>query len=262
MKHYYYINGANQTAGPHTIEELNELAGTGVIKADTMVAAEGDTDWKPFGTLGTEKPPKPIFEILKKAATAFQQFATDPVGGMPNACKALDKPSAIGVGITFCVVFVACFYVFAQGMPAGGSEPLPKLSMLLAAAVPFVCLTAASFLTRSAFRGTGNLGSDCFIAGAALLPSAFLLALISLLGLRNKEVVVISYVFALCLTILMLYTGCHRISGLTARTATFAVPVMLIASGWLVKIVYTAWIEPSVPGLTPYIYSFFKIEGL
>lgn len=47
----------------------------------------------------------------------------------------------------------------------------------------------------------------------------------------------------------MLYTGCHRISGLTERTATFAVPVMLIASAWLGKVVYRAWIQQNVWGL-------------
>jgi hypothetical protein len=254
MKNYYYIDSANETKGPHTIEELNELARAGVIKADTMIAAEGDPDWKPFGTRGKEKPPKSITEILKKAAKAFQQVATDPVGGMPNACKALDRSSAIGVGITFCAVFVGCCYVFAQGiLPAEIFKQLPKFTMLLAAAVPFACLTAASFVTRNAFRGAGNLGGDCFIAGAALLPSAFLLALFGLLGVGNIEVIVILCVFAVCLTILMLYTGCHRISGLTERTAAFAVPVMLIASTWLEKIVYTAWIQRSVPDLIHFL---------
>ncbi len=257
MKSYYYIDSTNQTKGPHSIEELDELARSGVIKADTMIAADGDPHWKPFRTRVEEKPPRPIAEILKKAANAFQQFATDPVGGMPDACKGLDNSSAVGVGITFCAVFVGCFYVFAGILPPETFKQLPMFSVLLAATVPFVCLTAASFLTRSAFRGAGNLGSDCFIAGAALLPTAFLLALIRLLGVRNIEVIVILAVFAECLTVLMLYTGCHRICGLTERTATFAVPVMLIANAWLVKIVYTAWIQPSVPALTPYIYSLF-----
>ena len=251
MKNYYYIDTANQTQGPHTIEELNQLACAGVIKADTMIAAHGDPDWQPFRTHGQGKPPRPIAEILKKAANAFQRFGTDPVGGMPNACKALDNSSAIGVGLTFCVFFVGCSYVFAQGILSAESfKQVPKLNMLLAAAAPFVCLTAASFLTRSAFRGAGNLGTDCFIAGAALLPSAFLLALIGLLGVGNIEVIAISIAFAACLTVLMLYTGCHRISGLSQRTATFAVPVMLISSVWLGKIVYMACTQPNGPGLS------------
>jgi hypothetical protein len=239
MKNYHYIDSDKQTKGPFTIEQLIELARTGVIGPETMIAGEGDSGWIPYQQLIPDDRRNQFMEWLKKALTAFKQFATDPVGGMPDACKSLDSSSAMGVGIVFGTVFVVCVFVFVYGIvPAEVLKQMPMLNMLLATAVPFVCVAAASFLARSVFRGKGTLGSDCFIAGAALLPSAFLLLLARFFGVVNVGVVATLLVFVACLTILMLYTGCNRISGLSERTATFAVPLMLIASAWLARILY------------------------
>lgn len=261
MKNYYYLDSASQRKGPHTPEELNELARTRVILRDTYFAADGDPTWSTGAQLEQagvilfppdKEPESKIAKTAKLALVAFKQFATDPVGGMPNACKALDNSSATGVGAVFGVVFIACLFVFLQGvLPVEAFKKLPKLNLLLCSAVPFICVAASSFLARSLFRGRGTLGSDCFVAGATLLPLAFLMVLTRLLGVANAEVIVVLSVFTVCLTILMLYAGCNGISGLSERTATFAVPLILLVSAWLAKILFASLIPGNLPGVNP-----------
>ncbi len=60
------------------------------------------------------------------------------------------------------------------------------------------------------------------------------------------EVIGALAVFALCLTILMLFAGCTRISKVSERLATIAVPLMLILSGWITKIIYAAMINSAM----------------
>ena len=54
------------------------------------------------------------------------------------------------------------------------------------------------------------------------------------------EVIAVFTLVAVCLTILMLFAGLTRICKLSERSATIAVPLMLIASAWFSKIIYTA----------------------
>jgi hypothetical protein len=46
MANYYYLNENNQTIGPHTFEELAELARKGMIWDATLVAADGQDQWR------------------------------------------------------------------------------------------------------------------------------------------------------------------------------------------------------------------------
>jgi hypothetical protein len=59
-------------------------------------------------------------------------------------------------------------------------------------------------------------------------------------------------VFALCLTVLMLFAGCTRISAISERLATISVPLMLLLSGWLTKVVYAAMMNSQ--GMAPMMY--------
>ena len=59
------------------------------------------------------------------------------------------------------------------------------------------------------------------------------------------EVIGALSIFALCLTILMLFAGCTRITMMSERLATIAVPLMLMLSAWFTKIIYAAMINSS-----------------
>ena len=185
----------------------------------------------------------------KDSLNAFLKFATDPVAGLSVAYESLGEARALSVGISFGVVFSLCLLLGSYRLTPEFLRPPGVggfLKMLICAIVPFVCLTGAAALARLVFRGKGGLNSDSFIAGASVLPLGCVMLLSSILGAGNMEVIGALTVFALCLTILMLFAGCTRITRITERLATIAVPVMLMLSAWFTKIIYAAMINSSM----------------
>jgi hypothetical protein len=53
---YYYWNEGSEVQGPHSMEELRQLHGEGVIGTQTQLCPEGGTMWQPFD-LGLVLPP-------------------------------------------------------------------------------------------------------------------------------------------------------------------------------------------------------------
>jgi hypothetical protein len=182
----------------------------------------------------------------KDALQAFKMFASNPVAGLSVAFESLGQARALGVGITFGVLFSLCFLLgIYRLLPEWGRPPGfgGFIKTLVVAVVPFISLFGAGVLGRKAFRGEGGFGHDSFIAGASLLPFGFVALLAAILGLGNMEVITVVTLFAVCLTILMLFAGLTRIYKISERSATMAVPLMLIASSWLSKIIYAAMLS-------------------
>ncbi len=182
----------------------------------------------------------------KDSLQAFLKFATDPVAGLSVAYENLGTSRALGAGIGFGVVFTLCVLAGAYRLIPEFVRP-PGVGgffkMLICAIIPFVTLAGSCSLARVVFRGKGSLSNDSFIAGASVLPFGFVMLLATILGAGNIEVIGALGVFALCLTILMLFAGCTRITMMSERMATLAVPIMLMLSAWFSKIIYAAMIN-------------------
>ena len=180
----------------------------------------------------------------KDAVEALKLFAKNPVGGLEAAYLRLDEKRAVGAGVAFAVIYLLCWlaalYISADVRPSGLDG---LIKFLLSGAVPFVSLIGASALARKIFNGAGSLGGDAFIAGAALLPFGAWIVLASLLGASNWKITAALSVFALCFTILILYTGSTRISKITEEKSALAVPTMILASGLLMYVIYGAIID-------------------
>lgn len=202
-------------------------AGAGVGAGDRMKAASSD------------------------ALGAFKTFATNPVGGLSEAYDGLGAGRALAVGITFGVVFAVCIVLTVYRIM--GSAMFPGVGgffkVLVIAVVPFAALFAATAGVRTVFRGEGALGSDSFMAGAALLPFGVVALIMSLLGASaNSNVMSFLGLFAVTLTILMLFAGITRINKISERMATIAIPIMLIVTAWLSKLIYTEMMKASFGG--------------
>jgi VIT1/CCC1 family predicted Fe2+/Mn2+ transporter len=94
--------------------------------------------------------------------------------------------------------------------------------------------------SKKLLKGEGTLGHDCFIAGACLLPGAFLALVTAILGEGNLEVIIALGVVFVCLMILMLFSGFTRIYKIKESLATSAVPMTLLVCCWISKVIYTA----------------------
>lgn len=182
----------------------------------------------------------------KDALSAFKMFASNPVPGLSTTYDSLGSARALGVGIVFGTVFAVALLIGIYRFAPAWARPQGVggfLKIAFVAVVPYLSLFAASALVRMGFRGQGSFGSDGFTAGAALLPFGVVALLVALLGSSNLEIVAIAALFAVCVTILMLFAGLTRINKTSERAATFAVPLMVMASAWFSKIIYTAMLR-------------------
>lgn len=178
-----------------------------------------------------------VKSTLNDAIQGLKIFLINPVGGLPVFFQGLGKERALGVGIAFGIAYLVCFVFAFQKLLSGNFSGNSSLfNVILASTANFLSIAGASFLTRKVFRGYGSFQGDIFIAGVALVPASLLLLIISILGIPNIEIIVIVMVVAITYTILMIYTGCHKISGIPENAAALAVSVMLLLSGWLFKI--------------------------
>jgi len=187
---------------------------------------------------------------IKSASTdalhAFKLFALNPVGGLSGAFESLGPARALGVGIVFGLASALCGLFLMYNILPTWSKPegiAGFLKILALSLVPFISLFAAHFIARMAFKGKGAAGHDVFVTGACLLPWGVVALLAGILGLANIEVIIAAAVFAVCLTILMLHVGLTRICHISERAATLAIPLILLASGWLSKIIYTTMLK-------------------
>lgn len=184
----------------------------------------------------------------KEALAAFKIVAGNPVGGLAAAHESLGEAKSMRVGVAFGVVSMACFLLGGYLLlPPFMKEDLFELlgfggvmKCLLFGVVPFACVAIGSAAVRKALGGRGSLAGDCFVAGAALLPISTCMLASGILGIGNFEAIGALAVLAGCTAILMLFAGYTRISALTERAATIAVPVVVMLSAWLAKVIATS----------------------
>jgi hypothetical protein len=192
------------------------------------------------------------------ALGAFKVFAINPVGGLSVAFNSLDRSRALWTGIFFALVFdilmLLGIYLGIKKVQGGigsllgfyhsfgGIKFADVIKLLIGGAIPPSSIALASLLARKIFHGTDGFEGDIFIGGAALLPFGFFFVLTGILGIANFEVVAILFIFAMCYTILLLYSGCTKISQMSEGESALAVPIMLLLSAWFSKIIFaTLW---------------------
>lgn len=190
----------------------------------------------------------------RDAWSGIKLFAKSPVGGLPQSYVMFEPERAMQVGIAFAVIYEVTFFIgmymmasraagiFGVGLRVSDASASLLFKLILIGLVPFASLVGAGALARKIFRGTGILAGDCFTAGASLIPFGIAVLVTAILGAANLEVIVVLFAFALSYNILMLYAGCSQIAGIPESGAAPAVPVMLLVSAWLTKVIITAMV--------------------
>jgi len=272
---YYYADSQNKAVGPVTLESLQALIQQGVLKGDPMVIPEGGSDWRRLSTCnltglgsgpgaaaapggGTPPDAEPNQVALaaekavgafKNALAAFKILALNPVAGLTSAFESLGPGHAVGVGITYGLMFslslLLAFYrepgMFLGEPPAGFSN---FIKYLLLALVPFASLCVANVAARMIFCGKSSFSNDCFVAGAALLPWGVIVLLASVFRpTESYNLVAISIVFAICLSILMLFYGLTRVCKISEKAAALAEPCIIILAAFMWKVISQAMLK-------------------
>lgn len=199
-------------------------------------------------TLGSE-----VRARSRDAWEGMKLFARSPVGGLPQSYAMFDPPRAMRVGLAFAAIYEAAFLLslYITGSNVAGFFSIPiqisdasvsgLLKLILIGLVPFVSLAGAAAIARTVFGGTGQFAGDVYTAGASLLPFGLTVLASALLGSSASfEIISFLFVFAMSYNVLMLYAGCSRIAGVPEASAAPAVPVMLIVSAWLTRVMIGA----------------------
>jgi len=188
----------------------------------------------------------------RDAWAGIKLFAKSPVGGLPQSYAMFEPARAMQVGAAFAVIYEITFFlgmymmasraagIFGIGIRLSDASVGDLFKILIVGLIPFASLVGAGVLARKVFHGNGVLAGDVYTAGASLLPFGLAVLATAILGAANFEVVIVLFAFALSYNILMLYSGCSRIAGISEAGAAPAVPVMLIISAWLTKVMVVA----------------------
>jgi hypothetical protein len=188
-------------------------------------------------------------EASGNAWMAFRTLAVNPVGGLPGTFASLGASRALQVAVVFAVFFDLCFVIgayrlartsFPWGFGVGESWFGIVAKLVVLGVVPIVASTGALLLARKLLRGQGSPIGDFFIATTALLPQGVAALLSGVLGAGNPEVIAILVIFALCLSVLLIHQGCREVSRIGEPGASLAVPVVVLLSLWLSKILMAA----------------------
>ena len=262
MEWYYVVN--KKKMGPVTRDDLAQRVATGDLQPQTLVWHTGASGWKPWsafaagsaaaGSQGTAPLPggptatSLIADQLRltsgDALDVMRAFVGDPLGNMAASCEKLGQSRSLGVGLVFGAIFALC-------VTAEISEVLSKFGirsslgqgiLFLNGFVQFLTVALAIAAVRFFLRGQGAIGFDVFIAGAAVLPWGGVFLAARVLGLGNFEILGAAVLFALCLSILVLYVGATRILKIPERIAVIVVPLTIIVSAWFLSIIYRAFI--------------------
>lgn len=193
----------------------------------------------------SDKAKEQVKVAVSDAWDTFQSLSLDPVGRLLNAYESLGTVRSLGVGVAFGIVFAICFAISITQIPYFGLITnnyglTGFIKLIIIGIVPFLSLTIACHIGGKLGHGKASLPSDAFISGIALLPFGLAMLVSSLLGIGNMEISVTLFIIASCLIILILFAGLTRISLATEKVASFAVPLMLIASVWISKVFYIA----------------------
>ena len=251
--------------------QANNVPATINTSRTPSVVPHNSTPVLPVATAAA--PGKPQTVGIVTPVNVYETYIGSFLGKFSTGFSDLDKNSAMFVGLFCAVLYSVCFIVSAYMihfqiahlvtgmfgdltglfMPGNAKVDAPQSGSVLGAVtargvyklflitcVPFISIALSSALIRKLFSDEeGSFGGDVFVAGIALMPLALVMLITGIVGIANWEVTIVRSVAALCYTIILLYSGCTIIGRIRDTAAAIAVPVMLLLSGWLTKIILT-----------------------
>lgn len=176
-----------------------------------------------------------ILEIFQKTFQdswiAVKTFIPNPIGGLWLAFTQLEYKRALNVAILLGIIFEVCFVIgtslILQRLDEANNTGF--LLLIIIGIISFVNLTVTSGFARLILKTNGSLTGDLFVASSSLLPLGLLVLITGILN--NWIISLILLIFTLCYTILIMYSGCKKISNISEEISALIVPIMLLVSG-------------------------------
>ena len=163
------------------------------------------------------------------AFMVLYRVCLNPIGGGIAAFDSLTPPRALAVGLLLGFWFALCFtYGIAEVVSRRVDIDISFIVEVLGlGSLMFVGLIFSSAFARILFRQTGNVSSDIFIAGVALLPLS-----VASLGIGHISGISSLIFTVICLgyMVLTLYGECRYILHLEQKIAAVWVSIMVLVS--------------------------------
>jgi hypothetical protein len=253
---WYYVDSAGRQHGPVDLNRLLALRASGTISNNTRIWCRGLDEWRPLAAAISERSPLPQFEEGRSlhVLDGLPILVLDPVGGLPRLCENLTPHRAFFVGLlSHLLGMVLSFLALVALSEITRMDILlvlrdqlrlvdrPRLILwaLCVVFVPLLSWSAAIGLIRLVSRCRGSFGTDVLIAGAVNLPTSMLIPLIVVFH-GNLELVWFLATMLLTLPVLMLGSALTRWMQLPDRGVIFAVPMIMIGSIWITKVIIVA----------------------
>ena len=167
--------------------------------------------------------------------SAWRRFALSPIGGLLPAYSRLQPTQAIAVSAILAVGFDLCFAIglYLSLRDYYQFEIARFIELAILGLIPWISLSGFSGLARLILRRSGSWTGDLFVASASLWLSGIALIVAGLT--TNLAIVLIPIAFALCYSILTLYSGYTQILHLSERQAILTIPIALLLVGWIFR---------------------------
>lgn len=174
-------------------------------------------------------------ELLSRLPRLVKEVFQNPISGLAEGVLSLSRKDALQAALVIIAinailstlgVWLALQHSLAS---PNGSELLAIFfAVLVVAVVIWGCLSLAR---RTLHGQSGSLEADCLIAAFAQLPVALSCVALGILGIGNLELAMAPFLFAFCYSVLIVFAGCVRISGIPERRAIPVLPLILLAPG-------------------------------
>jgi hypothetical protein len=155
-------------------------------------------------------------------------YLFNPGGGLLPAFARLEAMRALAVGLVYGAISDLCFVASFNIIDLQIDIPIEQLFLL--GILPFLSLVLMGKIVRAVERHGGNLAIDIFIAGAAIVPLAFMVLMVGLISLYIVPLVISFVVAGFSYSLLTLYAGYTQIINFSEEKAALIAPLMLAAS--------------------------------
>jgi hypothetical protein len=257
---YYYMDEQSREIGPVSADNLKSFRIAGVIKDHTLVRSEVGGPWTACVAITGSMAPAPsqqseaakrVLSALADGAATLSHLLGDPVGRLASGFEKLGPKRAGAVGILFLSVYALVSTFFLNSLVSAltsvsfgamqvSLDIASFLKLLLASVASAGAFVGALALARILNQRGGQWERDAFVAGAVSLVWSLALILGAVVGWKNFEVWAILVLITVCVTVLQIYAGLTRLSGLSEPRATVSVPLVLAIELWSTKIIFAA----------------------
>jgi hypothetical protein len=244
----WYANHEGKQLGPFTFVELIDEIKKSRIQLTDLSWKQGMPEWKALKEIPEVRSlftqDIQLKEVVIQALNSFKTILLYPVSGLSQSYAGLKPEEVLSSAAVFFVAYELLWFLalllFQSQIPI--QLTLSNYIMFLfIVAVPFAALIVSIILVRLVGKGTQSYHADLFIASACMLPLAMVATLASILGPMNAEITAVVVLFGVTFSILTLYSGFERIHSLSERAAALAVPITIIATIYLCKVIMTAF---------------------